>query len=252
MNLKLLYLSSFFLFLFLCIMIIYIKKNTRGKYTSELKVSILLYYDKNNTYIQSLLYNLVKYKNIDEILVIYTGKLVPFRHFKVKFFQDESIKNYSSFIRFFYLDKCRNNNIILLNNDIIPSERLLLKLLFRYKKDTMNYYGVFPVSCTSSGYKNFSLYSNIIVSPIILTSKEILERTWEDMIEKKEEMIEKNMDDILFQYYFEKIYGKQPIQVRGKFKKFSSSLKRFYEYKLKNEYCKKLYKKNKYKEEDFY
>ena len=61
MNLKLLYLSSFFLFLFLCIMIIYIKKNTRGKYTSELKVSILLYYDKNNTYIQSLLYNLVKY-----------------------------------------------------------------------------------------------------------------------------------------------------------------------------------------------
>ena len=252
MDIKLLYLISIFLFIFLCITSVYIKRIFKGKYSSDIKISVLLYYDSDTIYLRSLLSTITKYKNINDIIVIYRGKQINFKHYKVRFFKDDLIKEYSSFIRFLYVPKCKNDTILLLNNDIVPSERLILKLLYRYKNDMVNYYGIFQRSCNSSGYQTISLYNNIILSPVLLTSKEILERTWEDMINDKERMLDENMDDILFQFYFEKIYGKQPILVRGKFKSFSSSLKNFYQYKVKNEYCKNLHKKNKYKEEDFY
>ena len=252
MDIKLLYIFSIFLFLFLCITTVYIKNKFKSKYSSDLKISVILYYNDNPKYLSSVLSTIINYKNINEILIIYKGEHIRFKHYKVRFFKDELINEYSSFIRFLYVPKCKNDTILLLNNDIIPSERLIQKLLYRYKNDMINYYGVFQRSCNSSGYKTISLYNNIILSPILLTSKEILERTWEDMIQEKEHMIDENMEDILFQYYFEKIYGKQPILVRGKYKRLSSSLKNFYQYKLKNENCKNLYKKKKYKEEDFY
>ena len=252
MDIKLLYIFSIFLFLVLCISTFYVKKNFKSKYSSDLNLSVLLYYDGKSNHIFSLLSTIIKYKNINDIIVIYSGEPISFKHSKVRFFKDELINEYSSFIRYLYIKKCKNNTILLLNNNIIPSERLILKLLYRYKNDRINYYGVFQGSCNSSGYQTISIYNNIIQSPILLTSKEVLERTWEDMVEEKEYMTDKNIDDILFQYSFEKIYGKQPILVRGKYKNLSSSLKTFYQYKLKNEYCKKLYKKNKYKEEDFY
>ena len=252
MDIKLLYIFSIFLFLFLCISSVYVNKNFKSKYSSDLNISVLLYYDGKPEYILSILPTLINYKNINDIIIIYRGSPMYFKHSKVRSFYDKSIEDYSSFIRFFYIKKCKNNNILLLNNNIIPSERLIKKLLYRYKNDMTNYYGVEQGSCSSFGYQTISIFSNIVLSPILLTSKEILERTWEDMLTEKEYMKDKNIDDILFQYHFEKIYGKQPVLVRGKYKNLSSSLKTFYQDRLKNEYCKKLHKKNKYKEEDFY
>ena len=189
--LKLLYFISIFFFLFLCITSIYVKKKFKGKYSSHLKISVLLYYDGDSIYLRSLLSTIIKYNNIDDIIIIYRGKDINFKHYKVRFFKDVDIKDYSSFIRFLYLEKCRNNTILLLNDDILPSERLIQKLLYRYKNDNINYYGIFQRSCNSTGYQAISLYNNIILSPNLLTSKEILKRTWEDMLKDKKHMTEK-------------------------------------------------------------
>ena len=252
MNIKFLYFFSFLLFIFLCITSIYIKNKFKGKYSSDLKVSVLLYYDNKSNFLSSILSTLIKYNNINDIIVIYKDNIIPFKHHKVRFFQDSLSKEYSSFVRYLYVSKCRNENILFLDNKIIPSQRLILKILYRYKNDPLNYYGVMKRSCSSSGYHTISLYNNIIISPIIFSSKEVFEKTWEEMLQDKQKMSNDNLDDILFQYHFEKIFGKQPILVRGKFKNLTSPLKNLHHYKLKNEYCKRFYKKNKYKEEDFY
>lgn len=228
----------------LCLILttIYIKKNIKVKYNSNTSISVLIYTNKYKKNIDTILSSIVKYKNINDIIVIYKNQKPKFIHNKINYKKDERIDIYSSFIRFFYLSSCKNNNILLLNNDILPRERLLKKLIYRYDKDNENYYGIFQRSCNKSGYHTISLYNNIILSPIILTSKEILIKSWEKMKEKEDKMKENKMDDILFQYYFEKIYGKQPVVVKGKYKIFSSSLNYLKNYNKKNEYCKDLYK----------
>ena len=242
MRLRSLYIISFsFSFCFIFITI-YIKKNLKIQYNPNTKISVLIFSDIYKKSIEKILSSIVKYKNINDIILIYKNRKPIFIHPKINYIQDNRISKYSSFIRFFYLSSCKNNNILLLNNDILPTERLVMKLISHYDNDNENYYGIFQRSCSSSGYHTISIYNNIILSPIILTSKEILEKTWTQMKEKESKMKEKKMDDILFQFYFEKIYGKQPIVVKGKYRILSSSLSHFKNYKRKNEYCKDLYK----------
>lgn len=243
MKLKLLYIISITFSLCLLLITIYIKKNIKVKYNSNTQISVLMYSDKYNKTIENILNSITKYKNISDIIVIYRDTKPKFIHSKINYKKDERIKDYSSFIRFFYVSSCKNKNILLLNNDILPGERLLKKLIYRYDKDNENYYGIFQRSCDKSGYHTISLYNNIIISPIILTSRDVLEKSWESMKESQDKMKEqREMDDILFQYYFEKIYGKQPVVVKGSYKILSPTLNYLKNYKKKNEYCKDLYK----------
>lgn len=242
MKLKILYIISFSFSFLLIFITIYIKKNLKIEYNSNTKISVLIFSDKYKKSIETILSSIIKYENINDIIIIYKNTKPRFIHSKINYIQDDRISKYSSFIRFFYLSSCKNNNILLLNNDILPTERLLMKLINHYDNDNENYYGIFHRSCNNSGYHTISLYNNIVLSPIILTSKDILEKSWIHMREKDDKMKEKKMDDILFQYYFEKIYGKQPVVVKGKYKILSSSLSYIKNYKRKNEYCKDLYK----------
>ena len=243
MQLKHLYLLSFLLFSILCILSFYIQYNVIPEYYSDTNISVFIYVDDDDDsskYFLKIINGIVLFKNIQDIFVIYTDKQPNFFHKKIKYRKCMN-KEYNSFSRFFYLSETENECILFLSPYILPSERLMKKIVSKYDNDDKNYYGIIERSCSSKGYSNSPIYNNIILTNMLLSSKTILLKVFDEMKKDTLNLKKKGMEDILFQFYFEKIFDKKPIYIKGNYQNFFPKKLFMKDFKLKNEYCKNLY-----------
>ena len=93
-------------------------------------------------------------------------------------------------------------------------------------------------------------YYNIILTGLILTSKEVVNNVWKEMIRNKELyniVVEQrgNCEDLFFNHIFKKIYNKTPIGVSKYNEKYYLDTKNGFKdesdsSKLRNNFCKKV------------
>jgi hypothetical protein len=224
-------------------------------YKSDTKISVILLSHNCPKNLKKSIPILVRYKNIDEIIILHSNpkNFVKSKNKKIKNIDDsENNKKYFALRRFIYSEKCKNNTILFLDDDIIPSRQLLLKILTQYDENPLNCFGVISRLCDKTGYHTVSVKTNIVLTPILLSSKGVFTSVWEGMKsehEKLKEVIEKdgNTEDIYFHYMFQKIYEQKPIVVQGKYR-YLNKRKRYSvnnplkNIKIRGDFCRKLYK----------
>lgn len=257
MGISIVFLVGFIISLLLVICLIVVVRKNKSFYKSDTKVSVIILshnYPKN---LKKSIPILSKYKNINEIIILHSDPkhFIKTKSKKVKNVNDsENNKKYFTLRRFIHADKCKNNTILLLDDDIIPSRELLLKMLSQYDSNTQNCYGVISRLCDKTGYHTMSVHNNIVLSPILLSSKAIFNSVWQGMIseqDKLQQVIKEkgNAEDIYFQFMFQKIYEQKPIVIHGDYKYLNKKNRYSVVHpqktkKLRNDFCKKLYKEN--------
>lgn len=157
-----------------------IKKNKIKIFTKNKKCSvyILNYNRPHNVYKQ--LDVLINNVYIDEIIVSNGNPnyKVNYTHTKVKIV-DDFINNstlYAARRWIGILNNCSNKYVLNLDDDIIPSDDLIKKLMYKLQKDPYNIYGPFKRLCSNSGYElNPKTEYNTIITPILMTSKKVIQ-----------------------------------------------------------------------------
>lgn len=254
-NISLVFLVGLCITIGLIICIAITLKKGKSFYKSNTKVSVIILSHNRSHNLKKSIPILLKYKNIDEIIVLHSNDkhFIKHKQKKVKDVKDyENNKKFFTLRRFLHTEKCNNNTVLLLDDDIIPSKQLLLKMLSEYDRNPVNCYGVISRLCDSSGYHSLVMNPNIVLTPILLSSKAVFTTVWKAMLEDKEKLqkvIQQkgNGEDILFQYFFQKIYEIKPIIITGNYKNLDTSngfsTRHPYEhYKVRNNFCKELFK----------
>jgi hypothetical protein len=185
--------------------------------TKKISVIILNYNRPHN--LDKSIPELLKIKQIDEI-IISNGKKATKKSFdnpKVISIDDwNNNEKYYTLLRFKNYTYCKNNRILILDDDIIPTQELITDMLIAYKKDSNNIYGAVPRLCNKDGY--YTMHNNkynYILTRIILCSKDVLKNVWENM-ENNTELFnivvsqKGNCEDLFFNYEFMKLYNKKP------------------------------------------
>ena len=191
--------------------------------------------------------------HINQIIVSH-GSPEGFKDFKYKNVQN--IKDYSNNElygagrRFLIDPKIFKNNLILtLDDDHIPSSELIDNMLENASKDQDQIYGPYERGCTEKGYE-FNpprQRQNVVLTGIALTSKKVFEefKNKFDVIEPILKKYNGNGDDLTFNYIFRKNFKKNPKYVNGDYIELDT--KGGYSYtkghnERRNEICKDLSK----------
>lgn len=196
------------------------------------------------------------FKNIGEIIVLHgtpENFVTHKKYFKVKDVQDfENNKKYYTLRRFLYAEKCKFDTILFLDDDIVPSEKLIKDMIEKNKTHSYSCVGPITRMCNKNGYYTISAKKNIILTPILLCSKKVVCKVWEQM-KKNTKMFDTvidnkgNGEDLLFQHEYKKFYQKSPIPVHGKYNLLDigngfSTTNITKHYKIRNKFCRDLNK----------
>jgi GR25 family glycosyltransferase involved in LPS biosynthesis len=152
-----------------------IKILTKNKKCS---VYILNYNRPHNVYKQ--IDALINNEYIDEIIVSNgdPDNTVKYTHAKVKIVDDfvNNSKLYAARRWMGILNNCSNEYVLNLDDDLIPSDDLIEKLMYKIQKDPYNIHGPFKRLCTNSGYKIKTKEEyNTIITGLIMTSKKLIQ-----------------------------------------------------------------------------
>jgi hypothetical protein len=190
----------------------------------RISVLILNYNRPHN--LEKSLSILNKYKVIDQIIVSH-GNPDKFKNFE--FDKVENRKDYDNTwgagIRFI-LDPSifKHDKILFLDDDIVPSENLVNKLTSKIYNEPEQIFGPIGRSCTGWGYHFFS--TNTILTPIMMTSKQVLKNYQSNFKSKYEKTIIKNKgncEDLSFNDNFRKHYNKTPKLIEGNYSYLDNS-----------------------------
>ena len=146
------------------------------------------------------------------------------------------------------VNNCKNDIIINMDDDLIPSEKLLYDLVYNVIRNPIAIYGPLKRLCDKSGYKtNPSVNDyNTILTPILISSKKVFQSYFENQLENDIPILIKNKgngEDLLFNRYLIK-EGIPRIYIEGKYEKLDtsngySSLENHY--KVRGELCKSIF-----------
>ena len=177
--------------LIFCLLIYQYYKKYRIEYykntISNVKCSVFIlnYNRPNNVYkqIDYLLNNEYVNEIIDEIIVSnghpdYKVKYPNVDKVRIIDDIDNNSKIYTNRRWLGIVNNCNNEYVLQLDDDVLPSPDLIIKLVYNVHKDPYNIYGPIKRSCTPSGYKTkikfFDSY-NTILTPISMTSKTLVQ-----------------------------------------------------------------------------
>jgi GR25 family glycosyltransferase involved in LPS biosynthesis len=157
-----------------------IKNNYNKLFTKNKKCSvyILNYNRPHNVYKQ--INALINNKYVDEIIVSNgdPNNTVKYTHDKVKIVDDfiNNSKLYAARRWIGILNECSNEYVLNLDDDLIPSNGLIEKLMYKIQKNPYNIYGPFKRLCTDKGYKiQTENEYNTIITGLIITSKKLIQ-----------------------------------------------------------------------------
>lgn len=218
--------SAIFITFVLLIITGAVRQKSKKKYSSNTNVSVILAKDKvKNDYLSVTIPLLLSFPNITQIIILYPNKDVFTKHTEsvIEDFEDyENFHTFGNFHRFAPIERIKNECVLYLKDNVMLSYRLLLKLLENYDKDVENIYGPFATYCGKHGYKQNTIYKNTLQTPIILTSRKVVQYIWNDYLHNKSlktkfNKIDETNEDILFSYLFQKHYHKLPMTISGRF-----------------------------------
>mgnify|MGYP001204285350 CR=1 FL=1 len=238
-----------------CIFFVYIilKKNNIDNFINYNNISVVILNFKRPHNIDILTDKLLELPYIDEIIISHGRKDKENIIKNSKIINETKIRNkYFSATRFYIGSKLpKNNAVLLLDDDLLPSGNLIEKLFTKYSKDNNNIYGCFSRRCDKNGYHRGK---SDILTGLCLVDKKVIQNVWNMMLKSEYFPIllrqEGNGEDLLFNYIFKKLYKKNPVYVKGNYKRLDTSggyssnkngTRNKSHYKLRGEFCKKLY-----------
>ena len=213
---------------------------------------ILLNYDRPHN-LHKTLPVLNKNELISEILVVHghPDHFFNFKQDKVINIKDyKNNKLYGGARRFFHIDKCKNDIILFLDDDVLPSKELIENLYTELNKDYSKntFYGCVKRICNLSGYYTSTENSNVILTPILLIKKELMKNyinNKEGFIKYKKWLFDYkgNCEDLSLNMFIRKVQKEDPIYVEGHYDTLDN--KGGYHnkpdhYKTRSDFCKKF------------
>ena len=171
--------------------------------------------------VEKIIKELSKNPNIDEIIVTH-GKPETYRDFEGA----KNIKNYEinskygSAQRYFAALESSNTRIMFLDDDHIPNETLIWKMLKLSYADPDQIYGPYKRMCLKTGYIRGKVTKdnyNVILIGLAMTSKDVVESYLIDF-EKYSDFLEEsggNGEDLSFNRSFIDNYGKKPYYIES-------------------------------------
>ena len=247
----------------------YIKNTFQSNDDVNVSVIILSYNRPEN--LNKSIPKLVEMDNIDEIIILHGHKdyVNYINHPKVRNINDwNDNERYYTMKRFKNAYLAKNETILFLDDDVVPSKKLLDKLISNYKEDKDNLYGPLKRKCDESGYHflwteklwnwilPMELDYNVILTPVLLTSKSVVNNVWNNMNSQDYKSYydtvlnnRGNGEDLLFNQIYRDTYNKNPIHIRGDIKYLNtkdgfSTTKNYNHKKIRNDFCKKDKKLN--------
>ena len=133
-------------------------------------------------------------------------------------------KLYGGTQRFFSAKYASNKYILFLDDDHIPDASFILTLYKAVQEDKNQIYGPYIRSCSSRGYYNLSKsqrqYYNMIITPILMTSKEVVLSYLNNFFKYKTFLASThgNAEDLSFNHNFITMYRKKPVAIEGKYR----------------------------------
>jgi len=146
------------------------------------------------------------------------------------------------------LERCRYPWILFLDDDIIPSVRLIEKMYHRAQRDPMTIYGPILRRCDAFGYEvEATPYNyNVILTPILLVSQSLLKDYMKDGWKRHESFLEKTMgngEDLSINSFLHH-RNKKPIYVDGFYEWLDTRhgySSRPYHYEQRRFFCQSLF-----------
>ena len=232
----------------------------RNKYifeglTNNYKISVIILNYKRPYNLHKSLDKLNKYEKIDEIIVGHGNPdfYRDFKYSKVKNIKDyENNKKYGCGRRVFLTKYARNNLVMFLDDDMLPSEDCVNKfyktIMDNYNKNTI--FGNIIRICNTKGYvdiANVKTYNTILIGQSIMKKSLILDYLNDkNGIKKYSDWLEKhhgNCEDLSINKFIKEKYNEKGIYIPlCKYKELDknngySSQKNHYV--IRNKFCKK-------------
>jgi glycosyltransferase involved in cell wall biosynthesis len=197
---------------------------------------------------------LAKLRNIPEIddIVVAHGCAETYQQFEnvtnVKHF--ELNDRYGAAQRYFAVGYTKHDIILILDDDFIPSRKLMDKMVQEMQKNPMSIVGPHSRTCDATGYRNEVTKYNFILPGLALVHKSLI-LSFLDHFEKYASLLEStkgNGDDLLFNYHCIKHFQIHPKKVSGPFRELDSTTGAYktrpQHYSQRNELCQRLYSSN--------
>lgn len=191
------------------------------------KISIIMLNFNRPHNLKKSLMILNTYSIIDEIIISH-GKPSTYEEFdfpKVRNIKDfELDKLYGSALRFLRVLNAKNDIVLFIDDDTLPSENTVVNtynmLMKNYHRNTI--YGHMARVCDGKGYHHTSRNHNVILTPYLMCKRKIiLDYLKDDKIgfNKFKKFFKKhkgNCEDLSLNYFVEKEYFEKPVLVSGK------------------------------------
>lgn len=211
-----------FLVLILILFLLVINKNKKEDFKNELKISVLILSYNRPWNLAKSIPKLLKLNKIDDITILHGHKdfKKEVKHPRVKNINDwDSNSKIYTMRRFKNINYCLHDNVLILDDDLLPNQKLIDSLVKLYEKDKNNFYGPFRRICDKTydtvSFKRNDKYYNTVLTGLILTSKNVVNNVWKEMIKNKKifDIVVKqkgNCEDLFFNFIFKKLYRKLP------------------------------------------
>ena len=208
-------------FYFIIIRYEYIFEGLNNNY----KISVIILNYKRPHNLHKSLDKLNKYEKIDEIIVGHGNPdfYRDFKYSKVKNIKDyENNKKYGGATRFFLAKHARNNLVMFLDDDMLPSEDCVNKfyktIINNYDKNTI--FGNILKRCNKKGYfdkPNTETYDTILIGQSIMKKSLILDYLNDkNGIKKYSDWLEKhhgNCEDLSINKFIKEKYNEKGIHI---------------------------------------
>ena len=136
---------------FLVILLIYlVKKSCKETFSNNNKLSVLILSYKRPHNLSKSIPQLLKFEEVDEIIVLHGSKEFKkeYNHPKVKNIDDWNDNDEIYTLRKFKNSSlCKNDMVLLLDDDLYPSKDLLNNMIKDFNNDKNNIYGPYKRLC---------------------------------------------------------------------------------------------------------
>jgi hypothetical protein len=176
----------------------------------------------------SIVSSLLSYVDIDQIIVQHCNPNLEYNPYdgalNTKFYQkDES--NFGAASRFFAVQDAINENILFLDDDLLPSTKLVSDLLEKVKEEPIGLYGPYPRYCGGRYIYHPKKNYNVVLTNLAMTSKKVVQNYLENFSVYKDFLVESkgNGEDLSFNHNLRTNLGAHPTCVGGEFTKLDET-----------------------------
>jgi len=175
----------------------------------------------------SIVSSLLDYVDVGQIIVQHCNPSLEYNPYdgvlNTKFYQkDES--NFGAASRFFAVQDAIYENILFLDDDLLPSTKLVSDLLEKVKEEPIGLYGPCARYCGGRYILNPKEY-NTILTNLAMTSKQVVQNYLENFSVYKKFLVESkgNGEDLSFNHCLRTHFGAQPTHVSGEYTKLDET-----------------------------